>query len=240
MAPEASLQPTFSVEHPGVFPGRHPVDDRYRLFPHARTEGRIENIPVHVMPVGIRTVEHHEVHPVGRRCFHHPLHGDEFGIEAATDVRDVEHDHIHIREHLPGGFSHLPVEGYDGDTRGRIDTVGDFLPGIGPARESVLRSKDLDNIYPTLPQQIERMTLRSDRRSNPGIRHPPSLQQGFPLRRTLCRINDLVALPPQRERETERQDRHHEDRNLSDRGHTQTESLFIRNPDTSGISCAPA
>ena len=173
------LEPTFPVDHLRILARSHPIDDRHRVHPHERLEGRIEDIPVHVIPVGVRTVEHHHLFAVLCAGLHHVREGRNVGIETATHVLNIVDEHIHILERLGGRFVFSrAIERNHRDTRLLVHLVGYFGPGSRLTPETVLRCENLDDVHPFGQQVIHHVLPVSHHGSMVAHEsHPFSLEQ---------------------------------------------------------------
>ena len=202
---DSATQPPLSVEHQRILACRHPVYHRNGLLPHSTAVCRIEYIAVHVMPVGIRTVENDKLDIIFGSRLHHPLHRYQFRIETATHFRHIENYRVHPFKMFARRFLNLSVKRYDRHTGLFIHRVGNSLTCIRSTGKTVFRSEYFHDIRATVDKQIERMALPCHGRRYAAIGNLLTFKDRLPRLGTFCRINDTVVLSVNKTRETKRQ-----------------------------------
>ena len=128
----------------------------------------------------IGAVEHPDRFARFRRFFHQVEQGRNEGIDAATEVLQVEQEHVRRRHHLSGRPADFAIEAEDRDVVAGIGLVRrlDHIVLL-VALQPVLRSERRCDIDPAFDQRVERMVqLRGDRSRMRHQRYALALEWG--------------------------------------------------------------
>ena len=136
----------FALEHAHQLARSHAVAQRSAMPTHERLGSGVEERAAHRHAIDrVGAVEHDESHAVLGARFHAVPHRRDIGVEAATDVLDVEHDRVDALQHLLRRLACLAVERPDRQARRVVLAVADaFLVEL--ALQSVLGREDRDEL----------------------------------------------------------------------------------------------
>lgn len=111
------------------------------------------------MAIGIGSIQHHHSYALLAGGFHDQVQGTDIGIEAHSDILDIEDEDINALQICGKGFLLIAVEGDDLHPGGDIDTVIDVHPGLGSSPKAMFGCKKGHDIDTTADQAIDQVGL---------------------------------------------------------------------------------
>ena len=111
--------------------------------------------------IGVGAITDDEGLPLFSASLHEVVHRGDIGIEARTDILQVEDEEVNIGEHLGGRALALPVEAHYGKPRLLVHTTTYILPCIDLATKTMLRDEETYDIDALGEEGIYKMCART-------------------------------------------------------------------------------
>ena len=111
--------------------------------------------------IGVRAITDDEGLPLFGARLHEVVHRGDIGIEARTDILQIENEEVNIGEHLGGRALALSVEAHHGKSRFLVHTTTYILPCIDLATKAMLGDEETYDIDALGEKGIYKMRTRT-------------------------------------------------------------------------------
>ena len=111
--------------------------------------------------IGVRAITDDEGLPLLGTSLHQVVHRGDIGIEARTDILQVEDEEVNIGEHLGGRALALSVEAHHGKSRLLVHTTTYILPCIDLTTKTMLGDEETYDIDTLGEEGIYKMRART-------------------------------------------------------------------------------
>lgn len=148
--------PAFSLRHQCQFAQGEPVYDGDGECAHSALQTHVEDRPVHIVPVGVGTVENDHFPVCLCASFHELEHRHIVGVEPQSHVLNVHHEHVEPLHVLVLGAVLPPVvEAQDGKPRLLVGGTAHVRPCIRRAAETVFGSYEGGHFHAFCQKHVE-------------------------------------------------------------------------------------
>ena len=139
------------------------MHDWHRVHAHEGPQREVEHRPVNITTVRIWAVEYDHSDIIFCARLHDIMKGRDIGIEAATNVLDVEDDIVETFELLGSGLFVLSIERDYRQSRRGVFTASHRAARFDIATKAVFGTENLDHLYPTREESVEEVDIGSVR-----------------------------------------------------------------------------